>query len=719
MAIGHIQVNVHSRAKGHTAAAAVAYRCGLELTCPRTGQHFDYSRRADRQDIGATGLTPGSGFASPADLAAAIETAERRTNSRLLRDVQIALPAELHDGQRTLLAARFAAQLAERYGTVVAWAVHRPDKRGDKRNHHGHLIVPCRRVDGQGQLGEKIRELDDQKTGPEEIARIRKMWQECANEALRKAELDVQIDTGRVAQPAPTLGASRTAIERRAWSARHDGRTPPAIAAAELVEDGAVTTTGRHLARHHRERSRAPRHRRRRTREERSQAVPAVSHAEARMDAAISSKTNGGGSQSPLSAPVRLTLPLVSPADAALVSLNGLESPQNPTEEIAFIDRELAEMRRELRHAEHRLGFELREIERAQAKAPAVIEEIPAVSEHTPPPESKVPLDLTAEKWRSNLFPDTPEAPHPPFVIASKPAIDKPPVERIFVKPEATPPPVEPIVEQPAAKPQRRRPQRQDWTVRGMSQSATGRRPDEAPPQTTSETGSKSFYQLWLEEAERDAQAQDANARTREPPRAESRDRDTETQPVDEVARARRRSGPAIAAHADNHGVAPTTEERERAMRYLDGGKNADDTQRPSLGSALDRCAQARLAGETLKDNPFNSATRSPAGADTARRMTEESIDNFKADSILRRFVDWQRSLRSRILNQILEAITPAEVQQARDDDKRERADRRVAEELRRASQRAVRKATKAIGEPSAPATDQAPARKPDPDLWC
>ena len=699
MAIGHIQVNVHSRAKGHTAAAAVAYRCGLELTCPRTGQHFDYSRRADRQDIGATGLTPGSGFASPADLAAAIETAERRTNSRLLRDVQIALPAELHDGQRTLLAARFAAQLAERYGTVVAWAVHRPDKRGDKRNHHGHLIVPCRRVDGHGQLGEKIRELDDQKTGPEEIAHIRKMWQECANEALRKAELDVQIDTGRVAQPAPTLGASRTAIERRAWSARHDGRTPPAIAAAELVEDGAVTTTGRHLARHHRERSRAPRHRRRRTREERSQAVPAVSH-EARMDAAISSKTSMGGSQSPLSAPVRLTLPLVSPADAALVSLDGLESPKNPTEEIAFIDRELAEMRRELRHAEHRLGFELREIERAQAKtpaapAPAVIEEIPAVPEHTTPPESKVPLDLTAEKWRSDLFPDTPAA---------------------------TPPPVEPIVEQAAAKPQRRRPQRQDWTVRGMSQSATGRRPDEAPPQTTSETGSKNFYQLWLEEAERDAQAQDANARTREPPRAESRDRDTETQPVDEVARARRRSGPAIAAHADNHGVAPTTEKRERAMRYLDGGKNADDTQRPSLGSALDRCAQARLAGETLKDNPFNSATRSPAGADTARRMTEESVDNFKADSILRRFVDWQRSLRSRILNQILEAIPPAEVQQARDDDKRERSERRAAEEIRRASQRKVREATKAIRDPKEPTKDQAPeapARKPDPDLWC
>ena len=250
MAIGHIAVRAHSRANGHSAAAALAYRFGCALTCSRTGERHDFSRRSQREEVMACDLTPGP-FADVAALARAIEDAERRKNSTICRDVQIALPAELDAPARTALAERFAAELAQRYGTVTAWAVHRPDRRSDARNHHAHIVLPTRSLDGTG-FGKKIRILDDRKRGPAEIKAIRARWEETANAALIEAGLDARVHTGRTTNPAPTLGATHTAIERRAWSERHSGRTPPAMSAARLVlDDGRCATgRGRRLVRH-------------------------------------------------------------------------------------------------------------------------------------------------------------------------------------------------------------------------------------------------------------------------------------------------------------------------------------------------------------------------------------------------------------------------------------------------------------------------------------
>ena len=100
MAIGHIAVRTHHRARGHTAAAALAYRAGAALTCSRTGEIHDYRRREQDGQIAHTGIhapveTPLAGSLDA--LAVAIETAERRQKSRICRDVQMALPAELDE----------------------------------------------------------------------------------------------------------------------------------------------------------------------------------------------------------------------------------------------------------------------------------------------------------------------------------------------------------------------------------------------------------------------------------------------------------------------------------------------------------------------------------------------------------------------------------------------------------------------------------------------
>ena len=252
MSIGHIAVRPHSRAQGHLAAAAVAYRCGLALTCSRTGERCDFTRRAQRADVADYGLSGGR-FESPAAFATAIESAEKRRNSRICRDVQVALPAELDEPSRIELARAFASEIAERYGTAACWAVHRPDRRSDQRNHHAHILLPTRALAADGYtFGKKLRVLDDQRRGPEEITAIRQLWEARANEALIAAGQEATVHTGRTTDPEPTLGTTHTAIERNAWKRRHARQRQRPMSAAQLVvNDGVcVTRRGRVLARH-------------------------------------------------------------------------------------------------------------------------------------------------------------------------------------------------------------------------------------------------------------------------------------------------------------------------------------------------------------------------------------------------------------------------------------------------------------------------------------
>ena len=256
MAIGHIAVRVHSRKRGHTVAAALAYRCGLNLRCEHTGEHFDFRRRAARSEIAATGFvgTAAPGRYPPGRMqrvaqvfADAVENAERRSNSAILRDVQMALPHELLAEDRIALAERFAARISDRYNVPAAFAVHAPDARGDARNHHAHIAFPTRDRDGK-----KLRVLDDRKTGPVEIKALRDLWEGLANEALVAAGRQPDVDTGRRLNPQPTLGSARTALERqqrRKNELPYEGKS-----IATICADGhSVTGAGRRLERHVRE----------------------------------------------------------------------------------------------------------------------------------------------------------------------------------------------------------------------------------------------------------------------------------------------------------------------------------------------------------------------------------------------------------------------------------------------------------------------------------
>ena len=258
MAIGHISIRVHTRSKGHSAAAGIAYRMGVDLVDPRTGVEHLYARRTKYGDIVDCGMAGAGAFGDVAAFAAAIEAAEKRRNSSLMRDVQVALPCELEEDQCTSLTAEFAALVAQRYRTHTAWSVHRPDKRADARNQHGHIVVPTREL-VNGVFERKLRILDDHKTGRVEVAEIRKLWERTANTHLARAGHTARVDVSRRedGNPVPTLGRGCTAIEREAAVER--GELVENRSVADLVSTGsAVTWRGRALRRHQlRERQKA------------------------------------------------------------------------------------------------------------------------------------------------------------------------------------------------------------------------------------------------------------------------------------------------------------------------------------------------------------------------------------------------------------------------------------------------------------------------------
>ena len=221
MAIFHLSVKTVSRSAGRSATAAAAYRAGVEITDERTGEIHDYTRKGGVES--AELVLPAGAPEWAADRAAlwnAAEQAEKRKNSTVAREVEIALPEELSPAERARLVRDFAREIVERHGCAADVCIHAPGRGGDDRNHHAHILLTTRRLGPDG-LTEKTRELDDQKTGKVLVTEWRERYAQLQNERLREAGLSVQVDhrtlaeQGQDREPTRHLGPTATAIERR------------------------------------------------------------------------------------------------------------------------------------------------------------------------------------------------------------------------------------------------------------------------------------------------------------------------------------------------------------------------------------------------------------------------------------------------------------------------------------------------------------------------
>jgi ATP-dependent exoDNAse (exonuclease V) alpha subunit len=224
VAIYHLTVKCMSRSRGQSATAGAAYRSAQRIHDERTGELHDYSRKGGvlHRELVVPAGAPA--WARQRErLWNAAEAAERRRNSTVAREFEVALPAELKAQERAQLAVDFARAIASRHRCAVDVSVHRPGRGGDTRNHHAHLLCTTRRLTAEG-FKDKTRELDDAKTG--EVAYWRERWAALTNERLKERGLAIRIDhrtldaQGLERVPTVHKGPLLTALERRGIPAR-------------------------------------------------------------------------------------------------------------------------------------------------------------------------------------------------------------------------------------------------------------------------------------------------------------------------------------------------------------------------------------------------------------------------------------------------------------------------------------------------------------------
>ena len=219
MAIYHLSVKAIGRSKGRSATAAAAYRAAAKILDERTGLVHDYERK---KGVAHTEIVMPAGSPSWAADRSRLwneaELAERRKNSTVAREFEVALPTELSATQRRDLAQHLALEIVARHRCAVDIAIHVPSREGDERNHHAHLLLTTRRLTESG-FTEKTRELDDLKT--KEVVYWRERWAGIVNEHLARHGHDSRVDhrsledQGQDREPTRHLGPALSAMERR------------------------------------------------------------------------------------------------------------------------------------------------------------------------------------------------------------------------------------------------------------------------------------------------------------------------------------------------------------------------------------------------------------------------------------------------------------------------------------------------------------------------
>ncbi|HBA7051306.1 TPA: Ti-type conjugative transfer relaxase TraA [Escherichia coli] len=229
MAIYHLNTHTIGRAAGHSAVAAAAYRSASKLVDERTGEVFDFTRKGGV--LSAEIVTP-AGVPVPerAALWNAAEAAEKRKDARVAREWRAALPHELDEADRRELATRMGQAIADRYGVAVDVCIHAPDREGDERNFHVHMLATTRTIGADGTLGAKavieLANKDRQKAGipgtsQGDITDIRREWAELTNEALERAGISARVDHRSYADqgieltPTRHIGTDAVAMQRR------------------------------------------------------------------------------------------------------------------------------------------------------------------------------------------------------------------------------------------------------------------------------------------------------------------------------------------------------------------------------------------------------------------------------------------------------------------------------------------------------------------------
>jgi len=191
----HCSAKSVSFGKGQSAVHTAAYNARDQLYRAMDGQTTkDYSRH---------GEVLFSGIFAPAgapdwvrdrqELWNRAEAAERQKNGQPARNVFVAFPHELNQQQREWLIKDFAREQFARQGMIADVAMHPPDRDGDQRNTHAHILVTMRKLDGDNFAKTKCRDWNSKA----QLNEWREQWAEKGARALVRAGYEVEGERWR------------------------------------------------------------------------------------------------------------------------------------------------------------------------------------------------------------------------------------------------------------------------------------------------------------------------------------------------------------------------------------------------------------------------------------------------------------------------------------------------------------------------------------------
>lgn len=224
MAIYHFSVQVATRGAGKSAVAMAAYRSGERLIDERTGEIKNYPREVDPETLIMAPKDSPDWVYDRNRLWNEVEMAEKRKDSQLCREINVALPVELtHDQQRELLTNYIQDQFVNR-GMIADVAIHRDHP----ENPHAHIMLTMRDISPEG-FGKKNRDWNPsfantrQSTlgfvkAAENTVDWRAAWADHTNKALEQIQSPARVDHRSLAAQGitdrvPTIHEGPTARE--------------------------------------------------------------------------------------------------------------------------------------------------------------------------------------------------------------------------------------------------------------------------------------------------------------------------------------------------------------------------------------------------------------------------------------------------------------------------------------------------------------------------
>lgn len=226
MAIYHLSMQIVSRSKGQSSVAAASYRSGEKLIDERTGETKFYQREVQPEAMILSPANAPEWVQDRQRLWNEVEKVEKRKDSQLAREINIALPVELSNEKQTELIASFAQKQFVDKGMVADIAIHRDDK----NNPHAHIMLTMRSINENG-FGKKNRDWNADFANSKENSRgfvkssencldIREQWANHANAALERESQPERIthlshkSRGLEILPTVHLGHVASAMEK-------------------------------------------------------------------------------------------------------------------------------------------------------------------------------------------------------------------------------------------------------------------------------------------------------------------------------------------------------------------------------------------------------------------------------------------------------------------------------------------------------------------------